>query len=245
MTSCPGRLRLGSEVLRGRPALPGDWRLGSWPTALTSCPGGLAPDSQSPRGGPAVPGNTRSGPWARGVDQMSRATRAIFRGPVWSTSSPRRLELGSKGPRCRPAPPGDSRSGSRAAGLTSSPGGLGNWSVDPRGRSAHLGDSCSCPMAHGVDQLSQRSRTWLRCPAESIICPRLLWLGYGCQWCQVHSRAARTHVQRPVSLTICPVRLGPGSDGPRGLPAVPVFSGPVPRVGGVDQLSRETPARLG
>ena len=124
--------------------------------------------------------------------------------------------------------------------MTSTPGRLGNRSVVRRSRPAHPGDSESCPMARGVDHLSQGTRSRIRWSAGSTICPRLLWLGYGCQRCRVHSQATRTHVQKPARSTISPVRLGPWADGPRCRPAVPFFSRPAPITREVDQLSRAT-----
>ena len=57
--------------------------------------------------GPRVPHFLR----ARGVDQLSRPTRARVRGPAGSTSCPGRLGPGSEGPRGRPALPADSGPG--------------------------------------------------------------------------------------------------------------------------------------
>ena len=57
--------------------------------------------------GPRVPHFLR----ARGVDQLSRPTRARVRGPAGSTSCPGRLGPGSEGPRGRPAVPADSGPG--------------------------------------------------------------------------------------------------------------------------------------
>ena len=66
---------------------------------------------KGPRGRPAVPADSGPGPRARGVDQLSRPTRARVRGPAGSTSCPGRLGPGSEGPRGRPAVPADSGPG--------------------------------------------------------------------------------------------------------------------------------------
>ena len=139
-------------------------------------------------------------------------------------------------------PPGDLRSGLRACGvdqlpwatwarvpgptgLTSCPGQLGNRSVVLRGRPAHPGDSGSCPMARGVEQLSRRTRARIRWPARSTIYPRLLWLGSGAS-----------------GVEYTPGRLGLMSIDLRGRPSVPCDSGPGPMVQGVDQLSQTSRA---
>ena len=79
---------------------------------------------------------------------MSRASRAMVRGPAWSTSSPGRLELGSEVPQGSPAFPGDSRSG--------------RW---PTCRPALLGDSGPCLRACRLDQMSRP--TWGRAPVPA------------------------------------------------------------------------------
>ena len=142
--------------------------------SVSNCSAGrLGPVSQGPRVRPALLGV--SGPCLRscGLDQMSRGTwgrvavPAVSTSspgtrprswPVRSTSSPERLALGTVGQRGQPVLPGVSGSGRGPAGSTSSPGRLmieskGSWC-----RPALLGDSCSCPRARGVDQLSRAIR---------------------------------------------------------------------------------------
>ena len=55
---------------------------------LTSSPVRLAPVSEGPRFRSAVPVNSGPCPIARGVDQLSRVTRALVRGPVGMTNVP-------------------------------------------------------------------------------------------------------------------------------------------------------------
>ena len=99
-TSSPRRLAPSSDILQGRPALPGDSRLGRWPAFSTSCPGD-------------------SGPCLRscGLKQMSRVTWGLFPGSAVSTSSPVRLGPGSDGLRGQPTLPSHSRLGLRAHGV--------------------------------------------------------------------------------------------------------------------------------
>ena len=157
-TNCTGQLVLRSAGPWGRPAFPGDSgsgpmarrvdklsqvtrALGPRPTVSTSCPGRLRPGSEVLRGRPALQGNSHSNS-----------------GTTVSTSCARGLAPGSDCPWGQPAVPGDSGQCPRGrdveqllqatraqvrgpAGLTSSPGRLGNRSVVPRGRPAHPGDT--------------------------------------------------------------------------------------------------------
>ena len=112
------------------------------------------PVSQVPQGRPVIPGDLGPASSARGVNQMSLATRALLRWHVGSTSCPRRLGLMSEGPRCRPPLPGDSGSGLRAH------------------RVDHLfWVSRLAPSALGVNQLSRATWASVRGPAWSTICP--------------------------------------------------------------------------
>ena len=99
-TSCLGGLGPGSECPGCRPSVP---RFG--------------PGSQVPWGQPGVPGNSHSSPRARGVDPLSRVSRARVRWSGGSTSFPRPLGHVSEVPRVRPALPGESRSALRANGV--------------------------------------------------------------------------------------------------------------------------------
>ena len=136
-TSCPRRLRLGSECLWCRPAVP--WELGAIPEGLRSPPvvQGDSDRTRGPgcqravlgdprvcpgtRGQPAIPGDLGWSPMSRGVDQLSRATRALFGGTALSTSCPGRLGPRPEGPLCPPAVPCDTGPGPKARGSTSSP----------------------------------------------------------------------------------------------------------------------------
>ena len=80
-------------------------------------PGQLGPVSEGPRGQPAVPGDSRLGPSACGVDQQSRATRALVGGTAVSTRPPWHLGPMPEDLRGRPAVPGDSGLIPRAHGF--------------------------------------------------------------------------------------------------------------------------------
>ena len=98
-TSTPGLLALVSEVLRGRPAVPGHSGPGLrthrvdqisrathtrvlGPPVSTNTPGQIMPGSESPQGRPAVLRDSGQCPRARGVDQNSQVTPVRVRGPV-------------------------------------------------------------------------------------------------------------------------------------------------------------------
>ena len=153
------------------------------PRVSTSSPWRLRPGSEGPRGRPAVPDDSCPAVLACGLDKLSWVTQASVRGPVQKSSCPGQLGPMSEGLRCRPANLGNSRWGPRSRGFdqmsratqaivpdpawsTSSPGRLKFGSEVPR-----------------VKQHPLATRARVRWPAESTICPRLLWLGYGCQWC--------------------------------------------------------------
>ena len=211
-TSSPGQLTLGSEVLWGRPGVPG--YLGycprsrlvhqhpretrarvRGPAGLTSCPGRIRPLSQGPRSRPAVPGDSGPGPRAHGVDQISMATWACVPVPAISTSSPRQIRPVSLGPRCQPAAPGDSGPGPRSCRIEE--GG------------SHLG-----PKVHGVDQLSraigvgsdglQSRPAVLEDVRQALMARRLDHM----------SRGTWGHVPVPGVSNSSPRRLGAVSDGP-------------------------------
>ena len=146
--------QLGSVVPRGRPAYLGDSGGVRMPAVSTSCPARLMPGSKVLRGRPALLSILGQGRGARGVDQLSWATRARNRGPVWFTSSPRRVVLGFEG-----------------LGWTSSPGRFSPVSQVPRCLPAILGNSGQCPRARNVDQLSWATHAWVRGPACLTSCP--------------------------------------------------------------------------
>ena len=108
---------------------------------------------------------------------MSRASRAMVRGPAWSTSSPGRLELGSEVPQGSPAFPGDSRSGRWPTLSTSSPGRLGPMPEGLQARPDVPADLGPCSSACGVDQLSRATRAPVRWPARSTGSPGRLVRG--------------------------------------------------------------------
>ena len=101
----PGRLGPVSDILQGRPAVPGDLGPGRTergveqasratranvrePTGSNSCPGRLGPIPEASRCRPDVPGDWRFGPKARGVDQLSWLTWVRLRGPAGSKGCP-------------------------------------------------------------------------------------------------------------------------------------------------------------
>ena len=146
----PGRLGPVSDILQGRPAVPGDLGPGRTergveqasratranvrePTGSNSCPGRLGPIPEASRCRPDVPGDWRFGPKARGVDQLSWLTWVRLRGPA-----------GSKG--C----PGGSGPFLKAHGVDQFSLGFALWSDCPQGGPALLGDSHSCPRFHEV-----------------------------------------------------------------------------------------------
>ena len=163
---------------------------------------------------------------ARGVDQLSGATRARAQGPTVSNSFPGCLALGSEGPRGRPAVLDDSGlcPGTRDFDLRS-------WALWPerygqQGRLAVPGDLGLGARAHRVDKMSRATQASARWPTVLNNSPGRLRFG---------SKGHRS--------TSCPGRLGLVPDIQRGRPAVPGESGPGWRDRVVDQASRATRAR--
>ena len=174
-TSLPGPLRLVPEgprctplsratrtVARG-PAVStiSTGRLGLWSAVplLTSCPRRLGPMPEAPRGEPDFPGDFGQAPSACGVDQMSRVSRARFRGPAVSTGCPGPLGTVYEVSRVRPDVSGNQDQGPWALGVDLLSRALGSGSKGPRVRPAVLCVSGLCPSARGVHQLSRATRT--------------------------------------------------------------------------------------
>ena len=125
---------------------------------------------------------------------------------------------------------------------TSSPGRLKFGSEVPRGQPASPGHSGSCPMARGVDHMSQATLARVRVPVvlstlpgNSDSCPKNREVNH-------QSHATRARVRWSAGSTSCPSLLGPCSEGPRCRPALPSDSQSSPRARGVRQHSRATRA---
>ena len=130
-----------SEVLQGRPAVPGD----SGP-----CPKSCSVDQisranharvQGPRDRSDIPGDLAPCQRCRGVDQLSWMTRACVRVLKVSTSCPGLLQYSL-----------------RARGVTSCPGRLGPVSEVPHGRPPLPGDSGPCPKSRRVYKISRANQ---------------------------------------------------------------------------------------
>ena len=197
------------------------WAWVHGPVGSTSCAGPLGPGFVEPQVRIALTGESSLDPMARVVDQFSRVIWAHARGPT--CRPPVLVECGpgpsthgfdqlSRGTRAQVRGPEES---------TSCPGGLGTLSEGPRCRQAFPGVSHLCPRARGFHQSSLATQTMPVGPGVE----QLSWATPG-------------RVQGPTGSTSCPGRLGPGSDFPRGRPAIPGDSGPCPRARGFDQLSR-------
>ena len=104
---------------------------------------------RGPTGLPALPGDSGQVPRACGIHQLSRATRALARGPSLSTSCPLRPGRESEGPQCRPALSGHLGLGSRARSVYLLPQATLAWVHGPSVWTSLPGDSCSCPRPVG------------------------------------------------------------------------------------------------
>ena len=106
----PGDSRLGSECLRGRPAVPGHSCFGPRATVSTWFSGRLGPCPRARLSNrcPVRFALLSEGPWGQ---PAVPATRACVREPAGSTTCSGRLRTVPKGPQCRPTLPGISVSG--------------------------------------------------------------------------------------------------------------------------------------
>ena len=175
-TSCPGRLRPGSE--------------GSWVDRLSWTTRALV---RGPVGSPSCPG--QSGPMldVPCCRPTCPVTWAQVRGPEVWTSYPARLGIGFNCLQCRPPVPGDAGSAPKPAGSTSDPGRLGPWSeglrvdqlswglgpvsVCPQDQQALLGSLRTRQRVRGVKPLSWATMACVSGPAVSNSCPMQLGLG--------------------------------------------------------------------
>ena len=197
------------------------------------------PDSLQCR--PADLADSCPGPSAHGVDQISWATRARVPGTAGTTRCPARLGTGPGSLGVEQLCRATHIRVQGPAGSTSCPGRLALGSEGRPVRPAPPGLLRSGPMVLRVDQLSMASRTVPKGPGVEQL-----------------SQAPWTRVRMPKGSTSCPTRLGPGSEDPRGRPAVSGDSGqlrgPAGSTGcpgtlgsrseglGVQQLSRATHA---
>ena len=222
-TSCPERPGQVSVGTRGRPALTGD----SHSCPRVNCTGQLVHVSEDPHGRPALPGDSRSCLRARGVDHLSWATWAWVRRrggrpalPDDSHSSPKTRWFEPLSPATWVWLPGP-------MGSTSHPWRLVIGCDSPRCRPAVAGDLGQGPKAHGDEQHPAR----LALVSEVRGVDQL-------------SRVTWARARGPAGSTSCPQGHGPGSEGPRGRPALPGDSRSGPKARGGDQLSRVTRPRV-
>ena len=217
----------------------------SWPLAL-GC--------EVPWGRPDVLGYLGYCPRSRVVHQLSRATRARFRGPTGSTRTPGQLALGSEGPRFSPVPPGDSGLGRVLAGPPDLLGdsrsrpracGVDQHSLvirapfrGPAGLTRSPGRSGLGPMACRVNQRSRRTRSWLQWLAGSTT--YLVGAGavFQCLRCPTALPGVSGPCLRPAISTNCTGQLALMSEGPWCRPAFPGYSDSGPMARRVDKLSQ-------
>ena len=171
------------------------------------------------RARPDVPADLGPCSSACGVDQLSRATRATVRWPARSTRSPGRLVLGSVGPQGRPVPQ-VTRAWAEGRGVARFPGQLALGSEGPP-----------------FDKNSRVTRVRFFFPTESTTCPARLVGPGGSTSCPEHFGPVS---ECPRVSTSSPWRLRPGSEGPRGRPALLDHSCPAVIACSFDKLSRAT-----
>ena len=109
---------------------------------LTRPPRKLGTVPEGPWGRNNSPGHSGLYPRPRGVDHLSRVTRAWILGPTGPASSPGPLRLVSKSLRCQPAVPGDSGPCPRCRGVDQ----LSRVTLD---RAQGAAVSTSCPRRLG------------------------------------------------------------------------------------------------
>ena len=198
---------------------------------------------------------------ARGVDKLSKATRAHALWPSGSSSSPGQLALGSEGPRGPPAVPCDSSPGPRARGDD-------HISRVTRARAQVPTGSTRCPVrlqagseGPGFDQFSWETCACVRGPAGLTSSPGRLGPMQKSQQgqpdvpgdsgpvprdCRLNQISWATHawVRGPTGSTPSPGQIALGSDGPRCQPALRGDLGPCSSARTGEQMSRAIPAWL-
>ena len=138
------------------------------------------------QGQPDVPGDSCPALSARGVDQLSQATRAWVRMLVGLTNFPGRLGPGSEYLRCRPT---SRETWDRVGGSV--------------GLTCLSGESGPCPRAHGFDKHPGRLWTLLGATVSNS-CPRDLALGPRAPGVDQISLANRACVRVPEGSTSSP-----------------------------------------
>ena len=217
-TRCPGRLVLGSEGPRGRPAVTGHSVLG--PSAR-----GFDQESRETRARVRMPavsthfeGDLGPSRRVRGVDLPFGRIRPMPKGPWFQQASRETLDL------------------ARCGGVEQLSQGTRPWTEGTRCRPTLPGDSRFCPRARGVEKQSRVTRSRVPGPARSTRC---LWLlgpsSEGPRGPPGHKGDSRP-CPRPRGSTRYPGRLWPGAKGLNGGPAVPDPSRLRPRVRRVDPL---------
>ena len=210
---------------RGRPAVPGDSRLGS----------------ECLRGRPAVPGHScfglRATVWTWFSGRLGPCPRARL-----SNSCPVRFALLSEGPWGQPAVPATRACVREPAGSTTCSGRLRPVPEGLQGRPTLPGISVSGPGSR-VDQLSRANRARVCVPVESTRLQGDSGPGLMVRGVKSQSRATPAWPRGPAVSTSCPGVLGPVPKGPRGRPVVPGDSGPCRRARGCKQPSWASQAR--
>ena len=163
-TSCPGRIRLGSDGPRVPPTLAGNSGSGPMARGVDQVSRATQAHVPGPKESTSCTMFSGQGPRSCSVDENSQANRARVRGPVVSTSCPGGFAPVSDCPECRQAlhcPRArevdqlSQATRTQFRGPAASPGSQGRHapgSDRPQGAPAVPGDSGQCPSARDVDR---------------------------------------------------------------------------------------------
>ena len=204
-TGCPGPLGPVSEVPRFRPDVSGDQDQGPWALGVDLLSRPLGSGSKGPRGRSAVVCVSGLCPSARGVHQLSRATRTVPKG-----SGVEQLPLVTRA--CVRGPPG-STSGPGHLRPCSRDCGVDHWSQATQAGARGPAVSTKSPGRLGF---WSESSLLTSCPGRPGPMPRACGL-------KQMSRATSARLRLPAGSTSCPGGLRPDPEGPRGRLAVPGF----------------------